>query len=56
MWLVSGFLGVQPGQKVLKGVTKISNFECGGSDCVVVFEPTANVTVFGVVDPVTGHV
>ena len=48
-------LGVQPGEKALKGVTDISHFEFGDSDCVVVFERKANVTVFGAVDPVTGH-
>ena len=47
--------GAQPGENVKKGITEISHFEFGGSDCVVVFEPTANVTVFGAVDPVTGH-
>ena len=47
-------LCVQPGDIVEKGA-EISYFQFGGSDCVVIFEPTANVTVFGAVDPKTGH-
>ena len=48
-------LSVKPGDIVEKGVTELSHFVFGGSDCVVIFEPTANVTVFGAVDPKTGH-
>ena len=38
------------GDHVKKGVSEISYFHFGGSDCVVVFEPRANVNVFGAVD------
>ena len=47
-------LSVQPGQPVVKG-QEISFFQFGGSECVVVFEPSANVNIFGAVDPDTGH-
>lgn len=46
---------MQPGDTVVKGITEISHFRFGGSDCVVVFEPSANVCVFGAVDPNTGQ-
>ncbi|KAL9608268.1 MAG: hypothetical protein Q9167_006892 [Letrouitia subvulpina] len=47
-------LCVRRGDKVVKGVTEISYFQFGGSDCVVLFEPKAKVNVFGAADPKTG--
>ena len=43
-------LKVKKGDIVTKGVSEISYFQFGGSDCVVVFESRANVNVFGAVD------
>ena len=47
-------LGVEPGDVVTKG-QKISHFEFGGSDFVLVFEAKAKVKVFGAVEKETRH-